>query len=33
MSAIVADILLFACVAAFYTGIVIAAADLLIGSG
>ena len=33
MSAILIDVLLFACVAAFYTGIVIAAANLLLGSG
>ena len=31
MSAILLDVLLFACLAAFYTGIVIAAANLLLG--
>jgi len=33
MSAILIDVLLFFCVAAFYSGIVIAAANLLLGSG
>ena len=33
MSAILIDVLLFSCIAAFYTGIVIAAANLLVGSG
>jgi len=32
MSAILIDALLFACTAAFYTGIVIAAGNLLLGS-
>jgi len=31
VSAILVDVLLFACIAAFYTGIVIAAANLLLG--
>jgi hypothetical protein len=33
MAAILNDVLLFACIAALYTGVVIAAANLLIGSG
>jgi hypothetical protein len=32
MSAILTDITLFVCIAAFYIGIVIAAANLLLGS-
>jgi hypothetical protein len=32
MPAILTDVLLFVCIAAFYTGIVIAAANLLLGS-
>jgi hypothetical protein len=33
MSAILIDVLLFSCIAAFCTGIVIAAANLLLSSG